>query len=438
MRRWRWVLIGAAIVAAALAAAAPAGEGARTLKRTEDPIVLTGAKLVGAQGWEIAKTRVFAFRNGQATAIPFQIDERDAKGQYVPPFGGGKKSDDGVIGPKDEFVMMIADAGDQGSRDKLPGGPDAAVQLEFSDPVDGGKAWAYLARYPDAAPALSPVDYVQYNNATTTIETTRFRMAFHQKARLSIGTLALKEAGGGGGGQNLIDRLKIRFHTTIVGVGMELDRNEEDFLSQTVGWIDGPVRIVRHTVNQVQLWKIKSPKAYTDNVYYVNAFEFPTVVEFALGSDLLMKDPKFRVSSDGLCSVPGRLFYNSNNQQGVKIDGVMSEAEKTLDRGPYTWSLVTDPSGRGAWMNRLLYDSSATPVKPNLYYNDDRNSRDGPEDEPGECGDIGYTLENLGQLKRNKLYLQSIMYNINSAPTKRVQEYLNILDRPVQAKATAL
>jgi hypothetical protein len=186
------------------------------------------------------------------------------------------------------------------------------------------------------------------------------------------------------------------------------------------------------------LWKLKSPKAVMDNVYFVNAFEFPTIVELPFRSDLLMKNPRFRVSSDGRCLSQPRMFYNSRNPNGVKVDGVNSDAEKQLDRRPYTWSVVTDGYGRGAWMNRLVYDTTATPVQPHLYYNDDRNARDAPEDQPGECGDIGYTLENLGQLKKDKLYLKSIMYNIDDYQPKRVAEFLNILDRPLRVAARSI
>jgi hypothetical protein len=62
------------------------------------------------------------------------------------------------------------------------------------------------------------------------------------------------------------------------------------------------VRVVRHTINQVQLWKLKSPQALTDNVYYFNAFEFPTVIELPFRADLVVSNPKFRISTDGLCN----------------------------------------------------------------------------------------------------------------------------------------
>jgi hypothetical protein len=440
MRFRRFATLAAVTFGFALLAAWPAraGEGARTLARTEDAIVVEGGQLPAALGWEIGQTRLFAFRNGRAEAIPFQIDQRDDKGEYYLPFGPGKRDGDGLVKKRDQLVFMAADAGDRGERDGLPPGFDRALELAVADSLDGGRAWVCLVHYPNVAPPLSTAVYARYDNATTTIDTTRYAMSFHQKAKIAIGRLLLKPAGGGSN-QNLVDRLKIRFTATIVGVGMKVGCNEEDFISRTVGWINGPVRVVRHTVNQVQLWKLKTPKAYMDNVYYANAFEFPTVVEMPFRSDLLISEAHFRVSSDGLCKALPRMFYNSNNRQGVKIDGVWTEEKAQLDKRPYTWSVVTDsPETKGAWMNRLIYDATATPVRPYLYFNDNRDAHDDPEDEPGECGDVGYTLENVGQLKKDKLYLKSIMYNIPDFQLDRVQQYMNILDKPLTVTAAEI
>jgi len=426
----------AAVILSAVHPAFAADE-AKTFTRTEDPIVLTGGDLVEVMRWEIARTRAFAFRNGAAVAIPFQIDERKKNGDYVLPFGGSGGRDDEIAGgidANDELIFMVRDAGDRGGKDRLPGGAGRVVEMTLTDPVTGGRGWVYFALYPGQAPALSPRDYVSYDNQTLTIDTERFIMRFHPKATLSIGDLIIKPEGGGSG-RELVDRLKIRFTAQVMR--FDLVRDEENFLCTTVGWIDGPVRVVRHTINQVQLWKLKSPQALTDNVYYFNAFEFPTVIELPFRADLVVSNPKFRISTDGLCNGT-RTFYNSRNPQGVTIDGRMSQAEYDLDIRPYIWSAITDLNGKAAWLNRLIYDEKATPVQPYLYYNDDAAVSDAPEDEAGECGDVGYTLENLGQLAKEKMYLKSILYCVPDYRPGREREYLNILDRTVKVSSETL
>ncbi len=86
-------------------------------------------------------------------------------------------------------------------------------------------------------------------------------------------------------------------------------------------------------------------------------------------------------------------------------------------------------------MNRLLYDKKSTPAVPKLYYMDDASSLDPPEEDPGQCGEVGYTLENLIEVSKGVLRLTSVMYNIPKFDQSKIQDYLNILDRPVRVEA---
>jgi hypothetical protein len=149
--------------------------------------------------------------------------------------------------------------------------------------------------------------------------------------------------------------------------------------------------------------------------------------------DTFLSEPRFRVSTDSLCSIPGRVFLNEKNPDPVAIDGKMSEAEQKLDKSPYKWMIVaqTGPN-KGAWMNRLLYEKDKTPAVPMLYYVDDMANADAPEEEPGQCGDVGYSLENLEKVEKGVLRLTSVMYNIPDFKPSEIQKTLNILDRPVK------
>ncbi len=435
--RWRtWLLLSLAFALVLALALDLAAANQKTLKRTEDQVIVAGKAMPGALGWPIGQARLFSFKNGQARAVPFQIDEVKPNGKFAVTYGPQRSNDDGVITDRDQLVFMAFDAGDQGGREALPAGAAAVVEIQLQDPLDGGRAWVYLAQYPGNAPALAAEDYVKFDNQNTRVDSYRYAMGFHKKATLSIGYLAIKP-GGGSDGKNIVDRLKIRFQAEILGGLGSIDKNEEQFSSQTIGWIDGPVRVIRSTANQMKIWKIQTPSAYLDNIYYINSFEFPTEINLPFNPGAVLSGPKFRVATDGLCSLLGRTFYNSRNTQGVTVDGVMSEAEKKLDPNPYTWSAVVEPNKKGAWINRLMYDTNS-PAVPMLYYNDDRARIDPPEDDPGECGDIGYQLVNLDKVKRGKLTLVSIMYQVNSFSLARVPEYMNILNKKLQIVTRAL
>ena len=330
------------------------------------------------------------------------------------------------------MVFMAKDAGALAPPIMWPEGWDRALTIELADPVDGGRAWVFLLHFADP-PAPSSIDYVRYDDDRTTIHARNYRMSFHPDAPIGIGDLALLPAGGGDG-RDMADRLKIRFRSGTV-LRIRINRNEEQFTSRTIAWIDGPVRVIRRTSNRMILfWRIPTPSAELDNVYYANIFEFPTRVDLPFDADAFLRDPEFRVSTDLYREACGRfVFRNEHNPDGVLVDGVMSEAEQNLDRSTYRWSCMhgVAPGRTGGWLNRLLYSTIDAPVHPTLYYNDDAASDDGPEDEPGEFGDVGYCLEGIEHIKRGRFELLSVMYSFPEYSPEAVERILLVLDRPL-------
>lgn len=409
-----------------------ASEGQKSLERTADPIVVSGRYLGNLFGVSLENMGLFASAGGRFLPIPYQVDEHDAKGNLI--FSNGKKAgrdNDPAFDINDELVFMVSDCGDRVSPENFSEEVEKAVELTVTDPVNGQKGWVYAVAYKDS-PKRSPVDYVRYDNSTNVIYARNYTMGFSKSAPIAIGHLAMTKAGGGRG-DNQADRLKIRFSAKVMGLLIEKD--EEGFSSEVVAWIDGPVRVVRRTKNrQTLFWKIPTPSAYLDNIYYANVFEFPTRVDLPFDVKTFLSNPKFRVSTDTLCSVSGRIYMNEKNPNPVSIDGKMSDAEKKMDKSPYSWMIIAQP-GEGSWMNRLLYDKKSTPAVPKLYYMDDASSLDPPEEDPGQCGEVGYTLENLIEVSKGVLRLTSVMYNIPKFDQSKIQDYLNILDRPVRVEA---
>ena len=405
---------------------------AKTLHRTVDAVVLTARGCGPLLGRPISSLRAYAMAASGLAPIPLQIDERNAKGQLVFPFGpkAGKDEDGGRLDANDEIVFMARDAGDPADKTSFPAGWQAAVSLEITDPVDGGKAWVYLLAF-DNPPPPAAADYVRYDPANNMIYATNYTMGFDKKAPIGIGYLALTPQGGGDG-KNYVDRLKIRFTANMFGGRLKFERNEEEFTCKVVAWIDGPVRVIRHTQNRVLvLLNIPSPSAMLDNVYYANQFEFPTEVSVPFDPRTVISDPRFTVTTDALCGFPGGTYRNEKNPRPVTIDGVMSPEEKALDRSPYKWMVATMmPPYRGAWLNRVAFDKRFG-VSPNLFYLDDRNAADPPENDPGQCGNVGYTIDIMIDPKKGDLRGNSVMYNIPDFSDDQIPGILNILDRPL-------
>ncbi|MEW5944931.1 MAG: hypothetical protein AB1742_01905 [bacterium] len=411
-----------------------AAENVRSIQRTTDPIIIEGNKLKNFIGTPIEKIRVYAESNGTLAPIPFQLDERKPDGDLTFPFGPhpSRDNDNGAFDANDELVFMSRDLGGRVSTDLFPAGTGKKAQVTVTDPLTGEKGWAYVLLFKNPPPR-SKTDYVSCLNECEEIKALHYENAFAKDAKIGFDKLAITKTGKGSG-KNMIDRLKIRASTNTRLINLTISKNENDFTSALIAYIDGPVRVIRRTKNQMFLfWKIPTPASVIDNVYYYNFFLWPTVVDVPFDVGKLLKNCEFRVVTDGHSNSMGRIFVNSNNPGGVVMDGRMSDAEKNLDLSPYKWSVVygTSEGDTGAWMNRLVYDHSVE-AQPMLFYVDDLSVKEPPEREPGYFGAIGYDLKNMETLKAGQWKLTSIMYNIPVYRPGDEAAYLNILDHPVE------
>ncbi|MDP8256936.1 MAG: hypothetical protein P9M14_14390 [Candidatus Alcyoniella australis] len=438
MRRLLQLLIACCAVTAVCATAQATVVFPRTLTRTADAVILEARDCGELLGAPLQNYRMLALQDNQLQPIPFQLDERDSDGELVFPFGrkANQDQDEGKFDANDLIVFMATDAGGRAPVQLWPAGRNGAVEIELVDPLDQGRAWVYLFRFDSAAPALSPTDYVNYDHQQQMVRARYFIMGFAPEAPIGIGYLGYTPEGGGDG-SNLADRLKVRFEADTL-FSIHISKNEEDFTSKTIAWIDGPVRVVRRTKNRMILfWRIPSPSAVLDNIYYANAFEFPTRIDLPFNVDSMLSNPRFYVSTDTRAVDFERKFYNERNTRGVLIDGKMSPKEQTLDRRTYKWMAMagTTPECDGAFINRLVFDEQATKVVPRLFYRDNVNVPSPPEKYPGSVGEAGYVLSNLESVEAGALELVSIMYHTRRYKPGDEIEFMNILDHPLQVKA---
>jgi hypothetical protein len=405
----------------------------KTLKRKSDPVIVRGAQLEKLLGVPPEKIRVFAAGpDGKLETIPFQIDERDPKGELVFPFGPKRSSDpDPNFDPNDELVFMAKDTGPQAPRETWPKNADAGVEIEITDPLDGGRGWVYAMSFA-APPQKSRVDYVSISKDGMKITTPRYETAFCREAPIAFGSIALTKEGGGDG-LNYIDRLKIRATAVPRMINIPIKKSENDFSSELVAYIDGPVRVIRRTNNKMYLfWKIPTPGSIVDNVYYYDQFVFPTEVYVPFDLGALLQDMRFRVTTDHNKRAKGMRFVNSNNPNGADIDGKMTPEERKLNLDPYSWMVIhgTKPGRRGGWLNRIEFDKEIK-AQPYLYYMDDEKAADPPESDPGQIGNIGYDIRYMETLKKGVWRLTSYMYNVTDYQPGAEKEYLDVLDHPL-------
>jgi hypothetical protein len=329
---------------------------------------------------------------------------------------------------------MVHDVGERYEGQEWPRGLQRALELEVRDPVDGGTGYVYLCSFAGTAPRSSR-DYVSYTPATEKVDGSSYLLGFSRKAPIVFDQLTIKKQAGGSG-ESPIDRMKIRLKATAIGF-IDIVKTEDDYTVALVGYIDGPVRVIRRTRNRLVIWwKVPSPSALQDNFFYDTFFEFPISVSLPIDLDDFLSEASLRISVD-LKGNPQRRFINNRNTQPVMMDGQSSAEENKLDRRPYSWSVVygTRSDDTAGWLNRLTIGAS-TKLRPELYYEDDTKKQDGPEEVPGQVGDVGYFMPDLSGLTRGTHLLTSVLYSFPKYQPGLEQKLLAVRDFPLKVTMT--
>lgn len=398
----RVVVIIAVVLALGQVSPAPAAAAAgKTLQRMLDPVVVTGRD-TGLTGRPIAGYGLFAVNDGELAPIPFQIDRRDADGNFL--LTAGKEAvlaENPQLDDNDELVFMAMDTGDQLADEKQLSGKNGDwVELQVTDPVTQEMGWAYLVTG-DCPPETSPVDYVSYDADDSAFATRNYSGRYDEDHPVGACRYAFEE-GVGGQGEDFIDRIKVR--VTMRSMGVTLHRSEEDIKVKELGYIDGPVRVIVYSKNVTPLVLGIPASATRQYTYYYDSF-----ADFAFAASFPLKPGYFRaVIIDDFTDARGWTFYNSNNPGGHVIDGQMDETDRRLDPSPWTWGALTNDE-QCFWS--VWKAPPGCPVQASLYFNDKEESNDEMEDEEGELPGIGFDFDTgWDQLEEDRVELRLVHF----------------------------
>lgn len=175
------------------------------IDRVGDPVALTGSNFGSLTDVPINELALYSFDGSAWQAIPFQIDEITAAGQYTTT---GRDTDDGgmaLFDSNDELVFMARDAGVEAGTSWVAD-PIAEVferfEVEVVDPLNGDMAYAYL--YRSESLMRSPDNYVAWNGNIELITAISYTADLNSTSALGIADLTLN-----GTGIDILDRQKL-------------------------------------------------------------------------------------------------------------------------------------------------------------------------------------------------------------------------------------
>ncbi|MDY6933752.1 MAG: hypothetical protein SVZ03_05945 [Spirochaetota bacterium] len=396
----------------------------KTLEREMDCVVLTGDQCSEILGKPISRYGLYSLQNGSFVSIPFQIDELDEKDQFILTQGKGKSvdKDNSHFDANDQLVFMARDTGDKIMREMdLPKTATGIVEITIIDPTNEKKGWVYLMNF-DNPPRPSDIDYVNYDPAKMKIVAWNYITRFNKENPVAASKYAFWEKIGGGG-SDLIDRVKVRI---VLKKFFTLHRSEEDIKVKEIGYIDGPVRVIVHSENKTPLvFGISASKTKQNTLYYYSYASFPFVV------DLPILPSKFHVHIyDDFADCMGCTFYSSTNPKGHIIDGVMDDSDKKLDLSPFQWFVLSNEEL--AFWSRCIYPSNS-PVKAFLYFKDDKNVKDSMEEVTGELPGIGFDFRSgWDKVKEFPIEFRLVHFFTKTYNPGDEKKIVNIHDHPLR------
>ncbi|KQC07273.1 MAG: hypothetical protein APR62_00685 [Smithella sp. SDB] len=393
----------------------------KTLKRTIDPVIIKGKDCGFILGHPINNYNLYSYKDDKLNTIPFQID-KVINGNYVLTSGKDiSKYSNNNFDKDDELVFMAKDAGNKIKDYKFKDALSCA-EIEVIDPETSDKGWVYLVLYRTVT-QKSSVNYVNYDAGNLTVTAANYIAAFDIKHPVAASHYSFWK-GLGGNGTNLIDRVKARISMTSMGI--TFNPTEDDIKVKEYGYVDGPVRVIIHTINKTPLMlgiSISSPEQ--DTIYYYTYAEFPFAVKFPI------KPFAFHATIiDDFRNCMGWKFYSSTNPAGHVINGKMDASDKSLDLSPWKWSVLTNEKF-GFWSRCI--SPPACSVKVNLYYNDNSNAVDKHEKVKGELPGIGSDFEEgWSDLKTRSIKFNLVHFFTKSYIQGMEKEICDVHDKPLK------
>ena len=417
----------------------------RTLKRVEDWVIVTGKDLGAIKGKHKDLVRLYASRAGQFLPIAYQIDERLPDGNFCFTDGSPeflvKDTDRGLIDDNDELCFMAKDAGDEASPNGLPAGHDVVQGIEVTDPATGETAWVYAVTF-DAPPPRSTKRYswlekgaensiswfgerFSSDNARSTWNACRLTSLRFAKPEDEVPDYSKSGS--------VIDCSKVTLRLKKWFKSLQWDST--DFYVKIGGYCNGPVRTIVQSLMEFDVafgFKIRAKDSYI--VMYATASTMPTNCDNPVDISDSPGESWYKLLMDlDSKNCKGWKFYNNWNKTPVDIDGKMSDAENKLDKKWPDYNCVFGPEG--AIISRFVLPKEVVRDTNELYYSDDLNAIEPPEFQPGNFGTFGYKLD-LSGVKAG-LYTGDYVIFYVAAPFAQGDErkFLDIVDKPLVAKA---
>ena len=415
----------------ALLAGAFAGAGeSSSLADRVDAIIVKGKTLPSSiLGASCGKYRLFAQQGSKLSAIPFQIDEYDPKGNILMKKGPKVRpdSDNEGFDANDELVFMAWDASEKVSGKPSVQGCDLFVEIAVIDAKKGSTGYVYIARC-SKPPSTSSKKYVNWDAAKLTVTTARYRLGFQRGNGFYYDYLSIFN------GPNLLDRQKVR---VAVGKGnLRMVFNEDNFKSNIQGYIDGPVRAVFYNLAEMKMGILGSLPSPTINYFYRHWAHMPTIFDNSFNPAAMGLDFEIVITHDfKLDRARGYKICTNSLPNCAAITGRMTPELETISKKETNWGGIQGPEG--AMITRFVIDPRMHTKAIGFYLDDDKARRE-PEYIPGSSPEVGFMITDWKSASKGVFSLDFYHYFMKKYSVAEVERFDRLIFAPLQVKTKLL
>lgn len=434
------IALSAGVARAQERSAGVAPIASRTLERPEASVVVLGSQLEGLQGVAVDSLRLFAWRDGAARQIPFQVDELTPEEEYAYAHGELRRSDtdEGRLDANDELVFMARDVGPRLDASALARGQALALELEVIDPdARHRRGWVYLLQFPSGAPPRPSQRYVSLERhggdvGGWTGRRVRATGADERQNLFDLHQLRFARPGGGFG-PDVLDRVKLDLRVSYLF--LELRRCVDEFRIGLAGYSAGPIRVVASYHLEAYLiwghWIRSSPRCrvriYENRLELTGELVLPVTLESNRSSTL-------RLSLDFAPTAGAVRLWTADRARPYRATGT-SPHTKVGDDLP-EWVCASFPSGSIVARLRLRGDLE-DPGRRHRLFLADGPALDPPESWPGSLGNVGYELDLTGLPASTYRFELTVLFGPPLQPGLE-QWLLAAVDSPLDCRAGPL
>ena len=387
-------------------------------ERKREVIKVTADKLPYFLGTDIQGIKLYCYQDSADLwkPIPFQINVVDGSSYH--------SKESGVFQENDQILFLAGDLGDKAPItrwvDDAEAGNNERAVLIAVDPLtlDTGRVYVYFSR--DLAGTEEK--YLFYTETDDIVETEDYLISHGE---YGLQDSVLFKSAVGGDNIDFFDTQKLRFKVRIIiDLGIfgkikksvtitEETRNKTIFIAgfplnismkniNTTYSCTGTIHLQRSAIFEISfdadgIGVHESSKIYLKTHFFPHYTEWRadeiSIPEFDEGKIRMM-----RFSADLNENSSGMIFYNQYNQSGVRIDGVSSSVDTTIE-WDYNWYLIhADPGFAGSALTTgsvlSVMDLKGEPLgdEQQLWFRDNNAEDNDDTGDKKSYGDVGVLI----------------------------------------------